>query len=157
MDSSDLFDDPRLTAVGLLYEAHDGLIAKLEPTWKANGLSGLDLEALMRLSRSPGRRLRMTDLATQTSLSTSGVTRLVDRLVRGGLVAREFDPADRRSAYAVLTEDGAQRLRQVLPDYLEAVGRWFTGLLTAAQFDGLTEALRVIRDAVNPEATSGTG
>ncbi|WP_194815981.1 MarR family winged helix-turn-helix transcriptional regulator [Nocardia sp. XZ_19_385] len=153
----DLFDDPRLTVMGLLFEAQDGLVKKLEPTWKANGLSGLDLNAILRLSRSPNRRLRMTDLATQTSLSTSGVTRLVDRLERAGLLTRELDPSDRRSSYAVLTEAGEQRLEAVLPVYIDAIEQWFTGLLTPEQLDGLTTALRVIRDQVNPEATSTTG
>lgn len=148
-----LFDDPRLTAIGLLYEAHDGLIARLEETWKRNGLSGLDLNALLRLSRSPGRKLRMTDLAVQTSLSTSGVTRLVDRLERNGFVRREADPADRRSCYAVLTAAGATRVARVLPAYLDGVDRWFTGLLSPEQLDQLTASLRIIRDATNPDAT----
>ncbi|GAB2645110.1 MarR family winged helix-turn-helix transcriptional regulator [Nocardia goodfellowii] len=152
----DLFDDPRLTVAGLLFEAQDGLLKKLEPAWKAGGLSGLDLNALLRLSRSPGRRLRMTDLARQTSLSTSGVTRLVDRLERAGLLRRELDPADRRSSYAVLTEAGEQRVTEVLPAYIAAIEQWFTGLLTPAQLDGLTSALRIIRDRVNPEATVRT-
>ncbi|WP_431965131.1 MarR family winged helix-turn-helix transcriptional regulator [Nocardia sp. bgisy134] len=156
MDEPDLFDDPRLTAMGLLYEAHDGLLAKLEPTWKSSGLSGLDLNALLRLSRSPERRLRMTDLATQTSLSTSGVTRLVDRLSAAGLVERVLDPADRRSARAVLTDAGVRRLEQVLPDYLDAIQRWFTGLLAPEQLEALTTALRIVRDATNPDATART-
>ncbi|MGW4351698.1 MarR family winged helix-turn-helix transcriptional regulator [Nocardia sp. NPDC004582] len=153
MDPKHLFDDPRLTAVGLLYEARNGLVARLEETWKSNGLSGLDLNALMRLSRSPGRRLRMTDLATQTDLSTSGVTRLVDRLERNGFVRREPDPADRRSSYAVLTAAGATRVARVLPAYLDGIDRWFTSLLTPAQLDDLTASLRVIRDATNAGAT----
>ncbi|KIA63342.1 MarR family winged helix-turn-helix transcriptional regulator [Nocardia vulneris] len=152
---TDLFDDPRLTTMGLLFEAHAGVVARLEPTWRAHGLSGMDLNALMRLSRSPDRRLRMSDLATQAALSTSGVTRLVDRLARAGLVERELDPGDRRSAYAVLTAAGAQRLAEVLPDYLDAVDRWLTGLLTPEQLAGLVTALRVVRDTVNPEATAG--
>ncbi|WP_433659503.1 MarR family winged helix-turn-helix transcriptional regulator [Nocardia sp. CA-128927] len=155
MDATELFDDPRLTTMGLLFEAYEGVVTRLESVWKAHGLSGLDLNALMRLSRSPKRRLRMTDLAVQTKLSTSGVTRLVDRLAREGLVERELDPADRRSAYAVLTEPGAERLVQVLPDYLDAVERWFTGLLTPVQLDGLIAALRVVRDVTNPDATVG--
>ncbi|MEU7142695.1 MarR family transcriptional regulator [Nocardia sp. NPDC046473] len=155
MDATELFEDPRLTTMGLLFEAFEGVVTKLEPVWKSHGLSGLDLNALMRLSRSPNRRLRMTDLAAQTTLSTSGVTRLVDRLARAGLVERELDPGDRRSAYAVLTEPGAARLEEVLPDYLDAVERWFTGLLTPAQLDGLIAALRVVRDVTNPEATVG--
>lgn len=155
MTATELFEDPRLTTMGLLFEAFEGVVTKLEAVWKAHGLSGLDLNALMRLSRSPNRRLRMTDLAAQTTLSTSGVTRLVDRLARGGLVERELDPGDRRSAYAVLTDAGAERLEGVLPDYLDAVERWFTGLLTPAQLDGLVAALRVVRDVTNPEATVG--
>ncbi|WP_280258539.1 MarR family winged helix-turn-helix transcriptional regulator [Nocardia abscessus] len=153
MDVTELFDDPRLTTMGLLFEAYGGVVAKLEPVWQAHGLSGLDLNALMRLSRSSGRRLRMSELAVQTALSTSGVTRLVDRLARAGLVERELDTADRRSAYAVLTEAGAARLAQVLPDYLAAVDRWFVGLLTPAQLAALSEALRIVRDTANPEAT----
>ncbi|MEV6556011.1 MarR family transcriptional regulator [Nocardia sp. NPDC051756] len=155
MDATELFDDPRLTTMGLLFEAYEGVVTNLEPVWKSHGLSGLDLNALMRLSRSPNRRLRMTDLAAQTTLSTSGVTRLVDRLTRAGLVERELDPGDRRSAYAVLTDAGAARLEEVLPDYLDAVERWFTGLLTPAQLDGLIAALRVVRDVTNPRATEG--
>ncbi|WP_280239473.1 MarR family winged helix-turn-helix transcriptional regulator [Nocardia abscessus] len=153
MDVTELFDDPRLTTMGLLFEAYGGVVAKLEPVWQAHGLSGLDLNALMRLSRSSGRRLRMSELAVQTALSTSGVTRLVDRLARAGLVERELDTADRRSAYAVLTEAGAARLARVLPDYLAAVDRWFVGLLTPAQLAALSEALRIVRDTANPEAT----
>lgn len=153
----ELFDDPRLTISGLLFEAHSGLIAKVEPTWNAHGLSGLDLNALMRLSRSPNRRLRMSDLATQTELSTSGVTRLVDRLATAGLVERRLDPTDRRSAYAVLTPAGISRLEEVLPDYLDALETWLTGRLTPAQLDGLVTGLRIIRDATNPSATAIAG
>ncbi|MFC8386828.1 MarR family winged helix-turn-helix transcriptional regulator [Nocardia sp. NPDC056952] len=154
MSVHELFDDPRFTISGLLFEAHSGLIAKLEPTWKAHGLSGLDLNALLRLSRSPNRRLRMSDLATQTELSTSGVTRVVDRLAAAGLIERQLDPTDRRSAYAALTDAGIRRLEQVLPDYLAALEQWLTGLLTPTQLDGLITGLRVIRDATNPAATA---
>ncbi|WP_233434256.1 MarR family winged helix-turn-helix transcriptional regulator [Nocardia yamanashiensis] len=156
MDTKQLFDDPRLTAVGLLYEAHDGILARIESTWKGNGLSGLDLNALMRLTRSPGRKLRMTDLANQTNLSTSGVTRLVDRLERNGFVRREPDPADRRSSYAVLTAAGATRVARVLPAYLDGVDKWFTSLLTPAQLADLVASLRIIRDATHPEAAQVT-
>lgn len=156
VDPKHLFDDPRLTAIGLLYEAHDGLVARLEPTWKKDGLSALDLNALTRLSRSPGRKLRMTDLAVQTNLSTSGVTRLVDRLERNGFVRREPDPKDRRSSYTVLSAAGATRLARVLPAYLDGVDRWFTGLLDPEQLEALTAALRIVRDAANPEATQTT-
>lgn len=149
----DTFEDPRLGDVGLLFEATSGIQRKLEPTWAAHGLSALDAAALMRLSRSPAQRLRMTDLADQTQLSTSGVTRLVDRLERNGLARREPDEKDRRTSYAALTDAGADRLAKVLPEYLEMLDTWFYGRLTAQQRDRLLEGLRIIRDATFPEAS----
>ncbi|MFD0372864.1 MarR family winged helix-turn-helix transcriptional regulator [Streptomyces sp. NPDC127114] len=152
----DVFDDPRLTAAGLLFEAHDGLHAKLAPTLEKAGLSSLDFGALMRLSRSPERQLRMTDLAAQLLLSTSGVTRLVDRLQRGGLVRRESSTEDRRSTYAVLTAEGSDRLRRVLADHLDEIERWFTGLFTPQRLRDLVTDLRTLRDAVHPNAAKNT-
>ena len=78
----------------------------------------------------------MTDLAAQTSLTTSGVTRVVDRLERDGLVRARGLPSDRRSSYAVITEAGRDRLDAVLPGHLELIDEWFTGLLDPAQLDG---------------------
>ncbi|MBX6384972.1 MAG: MarR family transcriptional regulator [Microbispora sp.] len=151
----DLFDDPRLTAMGLFTEVYTGLVGKTAPTLAAAGLSEVDFETLIRLARSPERRLRMSDLAAQTSLSTSGITRVVDRLERDGLVERHACASDRRALYAVLSEAGAERLRTVLPRHIEDIQTWFTGLLTENQLADFLEALRVIRDVVRPCATAG--
>ncbi|MEV5652951.1 MarR family transcriptional regulator [Nocardia sp. NPDC052254] len=149
---ADVFDDPRLTDIGILFEATNGIQRKLEAIWSDHGISVLDFAALMRLSRSPGRRLRMTDLADQTQLSTSGVTRLVDRLERNGFARRVPDPADRRSSYAALTAAGATRVAKVLPEYLKVVDTWFYGSLTPEQCEAMIAGLRRIRDATFPEA-----
>ncbi|WP_344864816.1 MarR family winged helix-turn-helix transcriptional regulator [Planomonospora alba] len=149
------FDDPRLTAMGLLAEVSTGLSAKTLPTLTAAGLSEIDFETLIRLARSPGRRLRMSDLAAQTSLSTSGVTRVVDRLEREGLVVRQACATDRRTSYAVITETGLDRLGAVLPQHLTDIETWFTGLLSPDGLAALLDALRIVRDAVRPCATAG--
>jgi MarR family transcriptional regulator, 2-MHQ and catechol-resistance regulon repressor len=153
--SSDLLDDPRLTAVGLFIEAHLGLMSKLAPRYAEFGLSPTEYEVLLRLARSPGGRLRMSDLSTQTSLSTSGITRVVDRLERGSLVVRESCETDRRGTYARLTDAGSRRVTQVLVPHLNDIERWFTGLLTLDQFAAFTVGLRVVRDAVHPHAVAG--
>jgi MarR family transcriptional regulator, 2-MHQ and catechol-resistance regulon repressor len=149
-------DDPRFTAVGLFAEAYTGLTTRFAAQFDTHRLSPVEFEVLMRLARSPDRRLRMTDLAGQTSLSTSGVTRVVDRMDRDGLVRREACASDRRSSYAVITDAGLHRLDQVLPGHLELIEKWFISRLTPAQLDGLLEALRVLRDALNPCATAGS-
>ena len=152
---SESFDDPRLTAIGLLIEVCEGVAARLDPVHARHGLCVNDFDTLLRLARSDQRRLRMTDLACQTSLSTSGITRVVDRLERQGLVRREPCSVDRRSSFAVLTEVGRQRLQAELPELLCEIESCFTELLGARRLDALTDALRVVRDAVRPGALAG--
>ncbi len=88
--------DHRLTAIGLLFEVNAGLRDVVDRHLEANGTSGSAFEVLVRLARSPGHRLRMSELAAQSTLTNSGLTRLVDRLQASGLLERRPDPADRR-------------------------------------------------------------
>ena len=97
----------------------------------------------------------MSDLAVQTQLTTSGITRVVDRLERDGLVGRRACPTDRRGLFAHITQAGLARLDGVLPGHLELISRWLTGPLTPDQLDALLTGLRIVRDAVRPEATAG--
>jgi DNA-binding MarR family transcriptional regulator len=150
-----LFDDERITAFGLLAEAHAGLSSRFAVQLAEHDLSPVEFEVLIRLARSADHQLRMTDLAAQTSLSTSGVTRVVDRMERDGLVRRRACPTDRRSSYTVVTAAGLTRLEETLPGHLELIEKWFTGQLRPAALRALLDALRTVRDAVAPDATSG--
>jgi MarR family 2-MHQ and catechol resistance regulon transcriptional repressor len=150
-----IFDDPRLTAMGLLAETYTGIQDKVMPTIAAAGLSMTDFDVLLRLARSAGGRLRMTDLATQTALSTSGITRVVDRLDKRGLATRESCPSDRRGSFAVLAGPGRELLTGVVGEHIRDIDRWFTSLLDGDQLDGLLGALRILRDEVRPGATAG--
>lgn len=154
--TDELSDDPRITALGLLMEVHAGLTSRFATQFDEHGLSPVEFEVLMRLARSPERRLRMSDLAAQTSLSTSGVTRVVDRMERDGLLCRHACPSDRRSLYAVVTPAGITRLEETLPGHLALIERWFTSQLDPKSLRGLLGALRDVRDAVNPGATAGS-
>lgn len=148
-------DDDRITAFGLFSEAFTGLTSRLAPQLAEHGLASVEFEVLIRLARSPGGQLRMTDLSSQTSLTTSGVTRVVDRLERSGLVCRRACPTDRRISYAAITEAGSDRLTQVLPGHVAMIEQWFTGLVDPQQLASFVEMLRTIRDAVRPEAVAG--
>ncbi|MFG2071874.1 MarR family winged helix-turn-helix transcriptional regulator [Nonomuraea maritima] len=149
------FDDSRLTAIGLLTEVHAGLMDRFNPVMSAAGLSEIDFECLMRLARSSGHRLRMSDLAAQTGLSTSGVTRVVDRLERENLATREACSTDRRASYATLTPTGLERLETVLPQHLKDIDDCFTGLLEGPELEQFLNSLRKIRQVVRPCATAG--
>lgn len=152
-EPSPLLEDERLTRTGLFFEAAMGVQRALETTLQDRfGISGQHFEILMRLARSPGRRLRMCDLATQSAMSPSGLTRAVDRLVDGGDVTREHCPDDRRVAWAQLTPEGLDRLESAVPVAIEQIEELFLAPLDAtqrAQFDVL---MRAVRDHVRPDA-----
>ena len=147
--------DPRITAMGLFAEAYAGLVAKTAAQFADHGLGAVDFEVLVRLARSADGSLRMTDLAAQTGLSTSGVTRVVDRLERDAMVERRACKTDRRGSFTVITESGYAKLSAVLPGHLELIEKWFTGRFTPADLEQLLTGIRQLRDAVRPEATSG--
>jgi DNA-binding MarR family transcriptional regulator len=67
---------------------------------------------LITLYNAPDGHLRMTDLANATMLSSGGLTRLIGRLERRGLVRRDVDPDDRRAFHASLTPAGHEKLTQ---------------------------------------------
>lgn len=94
-------------------------------------------DVLVQLAEAPGRRLRMTDLAEALLLSRSGVTRLVGRLERIGLVGRSRVAADGRGVVAVLTEAGLDRLREASSTHLAGIARHFAGPLDAGQLAAL--------------------
>jgi len=156
MVHTELTADERLTAIGLFAEAFLGLSARFGAHLAEHQLAPVEFEVLLRLARSPQGSLRMTDLSSQTSLTTSGVTRVVDRLERDGLVCREACPSDRRSSYAVITARGRKRMEEVLPGHLALIDEWFTGQLDPEQLDTVLTALRKVRDAVRPFAAVGS-
>lgn len=105
-----------------LLRVHAALVHALDQELQeAHGLPLHEYEVLLVLEHAPEGRLRMTELAASALLSQSGLTRLVDRLERDGLVARERCEDDRRGLYARLTPAGLARLQEARPTHLAGV------------------------------------
>jgi DNA-binding MarR family transcriptional regulator len=104
-------------------------------------------DVLVQLVEAPSRRLRMTELAERVLLSRSGLTRLVDRLVKAGLVERQPCPDDARGMYTVLTATGFARLRDAAPLHLHGVHEHMTSLIEPDELPVLGAVLRRIADA----------
>ncbi|KOX29419.1 MarR family transcriptional regulator [Saccharothrix sp. NRRL B-16348] len=92
-------------------------------------------DVLVQLAEAPQHRLRMTELADAVLLSRSGVTRLVDRLERAGLVLRERADGDGRGVVAVLTAQGLDRLRVASGTHLAGVVRHFAEVFDHAELE----------------------
>ena len=136
--------------------AHSLVIRELDAELNAERRLGLtSYEVLLVLARTPGRCLKMSDLAGRVLLSRSGTTRLVDGLAARGLVERRRSADDARSYLAVLTEEGLERLRDAAPVHLRGVHEHFSGCLSRAQLEAVAEAMEVItRQRPYPEAGS---
>jgi MarR family transcriptional regulator, 2-MHQ and catechol-resistance regulon repressor len=148
--------DERLTSVGLFIEASNAVHRALEEASDAWGGMPANFEILMRLARSEGQRLRMTDLAAQCGLSPSGVSRAVDRLVADGLIERASCPEDARGAYAELTTKGDKLIVAALKHHVKDVQANFVDVLSKEQLAQLESICRTLRDNLNPCATAGT-
>jgi DNA-binding MarR family transcriptional regulator len=145
---TDLLDDPRITAFGLLVEAGTAVVRVLDEELRRDvGMPLGTYETLLRLGRSPGRRLQQVELSRQLSLTTGGVTRLVDRLEAAGLVRRTFRPDDRRASYAELTEAGLEAVERATRVHLDGVQRHLVDPLGADGLAALLAPLRRLRDS----------
>jgi DNA-binding MarR family transcriptional regulator len=123
-----------------LLRAHSCLAKRLDTELdQAHRLPLTSYEVLDRLEESPGGRMRMCDLAEQAQLSRSGLTRLVDRLERDGLLERCSCDHDARGSYACLTPTGRERVEEARATHLAAVREHFLGRFSP-------EELRVLAD-----------
>lgn len=129
----------------LLLEAHALLVRAVEARLKEGGLPPLEwYDVLWALERATDQRLRMHALAEQLLLTRFNVTRLVDRLEKAGLVARQKMREDRRGAYAVLTEKGRAVRRRMWPVYRAGIVDLFDRHLSAGEHSSLQRMLRMV-------------
>jgi DNA-binding MarR family transcriptional regulator len=115
-----------------------------------HGLSMSEFDVLITLFNAPHSRLRMTALAERVLLSPAGLTHLVTRLERDGLVRREVDPADRRKWFAVLTDNGDATLRAARPTHNSVLRETFLATTSAAE----RRTLQRIWNRIAPETES---
>jgi DNA-binding MarR family transcriptional regulator len=98
-------------------------------------ITHVEFEVLLRLSWEENHRLRIQDLAAQSLLTRSGVSRVIERLEKAGLVTREEASEDRRGAYAVLTEAGIERFRTAAQAHITFVRKNFLGLFNEQELE----------------------
>jgi DNA-binding MarR family transcriptional regulator len=130
---------------GALLKVHAALVPRIDrELQETHGLPLTWYDALLELNSAPNRRLTMGQLGAVATVSRTRVSRVVDELVRAGLVVREPNPDDGRSAFATLTTSGRAALRKAAPTYVAAVHREFVDHLTVREAEVLAGALRKV-------------
>jgi DNA-binding MarR family transcriptional regulator len=156
MDAMETAAEPRLNSVALeawrsYLQSHASIVRVLDAELDAeHGLTTRDYEVMLYLAQADGRHLPMSALAERTMLTRSGITRLVDGLVAGGLIERVACPDDARVSYAQLTDVGYDKLRHAGATHVASVNRLFVERFDAEELGQLADLLRRLPGA-HPE------
>ena len=108
---------------------------------ETHGLTLNDFDVLAQLSRGPEHGLKRAELAERVLLTASGITRLLDGLERAGYVGRAECPTDARVTYAVLTDEGREKLRGSSRTHLASVRALLSERFTKRELQQLAELL----------------
>jgi DNA-binding MarR family transcriptional regulator len=104
-------------------------------------------EVLAAVAEAPEQRMRMGDLAEALVITRGGLTKLVDRLVKAGLLERTFCETDRRVSYATLLPAGENLLAEMHPVIVGELELAFSANLSVEKADQLRETLEQVRDS----------
>jgi DNA-binding MarR family transcriptional regulator len=109
-------------------------------------------ELLATIAETSDGRMRMGELAEMLVITRGGLTKLIDRLVKAGLLERTFCASDRRVSYATLLPAGVELLAEMRPVVEGEIESSFSARLSVEEADGLRETLDALR-----ASTCGTG
>ena len=114
-------------------------------------ITHFDYYVLIMLSEAPGRTLRMTALAEQTTATLARLSHVVQRLETRGLLERFPCPEDRRATNAKLTPAGWDKVREAAPGHVEAVRENVIDALTPEQVTQLAAIADAILHRLDPD------
>ena len=135
------------TAWSALLRVHAQVVPRLDHELRARcdlPLTWYDI--LLELNAAPDDRLTMGELGEACVLSRTRVSRIVDELVRAGLVERQPNPDDRRSRYVSITAEGRRRFRRAAPVYVRGIEKHVTRHLEP-DAETVAKALQRVLDA----------
>lgn len=138
-----------------LLVAHSAALRAIEADVQRVGMPLTWYDVLLELDVADGGRLRMQELASRVVLSRTRVSRLVDEMATRDLVTKRPDDDDRRSSWAVITEQGRSALRETAPAYLAGIERHFNRYLTVSERRAVARALGKVADAHGGPSTPG--
>ncbi len=140
--------DPHREAWLALCRAHAGVTGRLQDALTEAGMPPLAwFEVLNMVAATDEQRMKMGELAEALVISRGGLTKLVDRLVKAGLMERAYCADDRRVSYAVMTASGREMFVEMEPVVVGELRAAFTTSLSARQAAVLRDSLLKVTTA----------
>ncbi|MFI0509169.1 DNA-binding MarR family transcriptional regulator [Streptomyces canus] len=142
-------NSPRVRDFGLLIKAATRLEQRIDTALRREcGIGHTMFEVLIRLCRQPGEEVSQRELADDLTLTSSGITRLIDRMEEAGLVGRAPSPGDRRSVLVEPTDHGHTVFLQAAAVHAQVVERYFVAPPARDDYTRLIGALGEIDRAL---------
>jgi DNA-binding MarR family transcriptional regulator len=143
---SDAPHTPHGEAWGALTRTHAAVTQRLQEALAQSDFPPLPwYEILATVAEAPEQRMRMGDLAEALVITRGGLTKLVDRLVKAGLLERTFCETDRRVSYATLRPAGERVLAEMRPVIVGELEIAFSAKISGDEADTLRETLDRVR------------
>jgi DNA-binding MarR family transcriptional regulator len=117
---------------------------------RETGISHAYYEIMVQLSETPGRSLRMSQLAERCLSSRSRLSHAVSRLEERGWVRRQVCESDGRGQLAVLTDEGFAALEHAAPVHVESVRTHLFDHLSPAQIAALEDIGQTLLAHLDP-------
>jgi DNA-binding MarR family transcriptional regulator len=114
------------------------------------GISHAYYEILVALSETPGRAMRMSELADRCLSSRSRLSHAVSRLEERGWVRREACEEDARGQLAVLTDDGFAALEAAAPIHVASVREHLFDQLSGEQVAAMRDLGETLLQHLTP-------
>ena len=134
--------EPEGRAWAAFLRGHARVIARMSDELEAGqGMPLTEYDVLRQLALAPAAGVRMSELADLVVLSRPGLTGVVKRLERQGLVERRPDPQDGRGLHAVLTAEGRRRLVAAHPTHVRSIRERFARHFTEDELRALAALL----------------
>jgi DNA-binding MarR family transcriptional regulator len=123
-------------------QSHASIVRELDAELTAShAITVRDYEVLLYLAQAEDQQLPMSQLAERTMLTRSGITRLVDGLVKLGFIERNACASDARVSYAHITKKGYEKLRAAGCSHVASIERLFLAHFSPAELETLSELL----------------
>ena len=140
--------DPHREAWIAITQTHAAVTGRLQEVLTAAELPPLAwFEVLATLDRAPEQRLKMGELAEALVITRGGLTKLVDRQIKAGLLERTFCETDRRVSYATLLPAGVELLAEMRPLVRAELASAFSANLSVEQAEELRTMLEQVRSS----------
>jgi DNA-binding MarR family transcriptional regulator len=117
----------------------------------AHSISMAEYEILVRLSETPGRTLRMAQIAESMQHSRSRVTHTVARMQKAGLIRREAAEDDKRGVDAIMTDKGWELLQAAAHTHVAGVRAHFVDLAAPDDFAAMGRLMNAVSDQLLAE------